>query len=260
MHDEPNEADLHRWLDGELTPEEAERVERYLDRNEAARARLSDYARNEEILRAAYMEGATDEPSPEIEALADRLGERLDSYRRRGRLGALFPALAACVTAFVAGAASYPAMEAYLPWRVPAVVETAARAHEILELANPIEMRAAESGELDDRVARHVGADVDVPDLASVGFRLVGGRLLSGVEGPLAQIVYEDAAGARLTLYVSGAETVEAEEITVVALDELTAGYWKAAQLAYSVVANMDAETLRQVAIEISAAADDPRS
>jgi anti-sigma factor RsiW len=38
--------------------------------------------------------------------------------------------------------------------------------------------------------------------LRDQGFTLLGGRLLPGDEGPLAQLMYESAAGERLTLTV----------------------------------------------------------
>jgi anti-sigma factor RsiW len=40
-----------------------------------------------------------------------------------------------------------------------------------------------------------------VPDLAAVGFRLMGGRLLPAEDGPAAQLMYENGKGDRLTLY-----------------------------------------------------------
>jgi anti-sigma factor RsiW len=42
-----------------------------------------------------------------------------------------------------------------------------------------------------------------VPKLAPLGYELVGGRLLSGTQGPVAHFMYQDARGQRLTLYVS---------------------------------------------------------
>jgi anti-sigma factor RsiW len=41
------------------------------------------------------------------------------------------------------------------------------------------------------------------PKLAPLGYELVGGRLLSGPQGPVAHFMYQDSRGQRLTLYVS---------------------------------------------------------
>jgi len=46
------------------------------------------------------------------------------------------------------------------------------------------------------------------PHLQSLGYALDGGRLLPGDKGPVAQFMYHDSAGAKLTLYLSNEITV----------------------------------------------------
>jgi len=41
-----------------------------------------------------------------------------------------------------------------------------------------------------------------VPYLGNHGYQLVGGRLLPGERGPVAQFMYQEGKGRRLTLYV----------------------------------------------------------
>ncbi len=46
-----------------------------------------------------------------------------------------------------------------------------------------------------------LGRPLVTPDLEPLGYRLMGGRLLAGAAGdPTAQLMYEDAAGARLNV------------------------------------------------------------
>jgi anti-sigma factor RsiW len=52
-------------------------------------------------------------------------------------------------------------------------------------------------------LSKRLGTDLRVPKLVTLGYDLVGGRLLSGPQGPVAQFMYQDARGQRLTLYVS---------------------------------------------------------
>ena len=47
-----------------------------------------------------------------------------------------------------------------------------------------------------------LGTPLHAPQLAPLGYELLGGRLLAAGEGPVAQFMYQNAAGARLTLYV----------------------------------------------------------
>ena len=45
-------------------------------------------------------------------------------------------------------------------------------------------------------------AGLKIPQLTSLGYHLVGGRLLPGNRGPVAQFMFQDGSGQRLTLYV----------------------------------------------------------
>ena len=44
-------------------------------------------------------------------------------------------------------------------------------------------------------LSKRLGRPLVVPDLAAVGFRLMGGRLLPAEDGPAAQFMYETGKG-----------------------------------------------------------------
>ena len=48
-----------------------------------------------------------------------------------------------------------------------------------------------------------MGTEVKPPDLRALGYELIGGRLLPGDKGPVAQFMFGGAKGERLTLYVT---------------------------------------------------------
>lgn len=52
-------------------------------------------------------------------------------------------------------------------------------------------------------LSKRLGTEVKPPGLKAVGYELIGGRLLPGDSGPVAQFMYHDATGQRLTLYVT---------------------------------------------------------
>ena len=81
----------------------------------------------------------------------------------------------------------------------------AARAHAVYapEVRHPVEVDAKEQEHLVKWLSKRLGLTLKVPVLAPEGFELLGGRLLPGPEGPVAQFMYQDSAGKRLTLYVS---------------------------------------------------------
>ena len=81
----------------------------------------------------------------------------------------------------------------------------AARAHLVYspEVRHPVEVEAKEHDHLVKWLSKRLGLQLKVPVLATEGFELLGGRLLPGADGPVAQFMYQDATGKRLTLYVT---------------------------------------------------------
>lgn len=64
----------------------------------------------------------------------------------------------------------------------------------------PVEVWANEEKGLVTWLTRRLGVQAHAPDLNSVGFALVGGRLVAGHERPTALLMYENAEKQRLTL------------------------------------------------------------
>jgi anti-sigma factor RsiW len=67
----------------------------------------------------------------------------------------------------------------------------------------PVEVAADQEQQLVAWLSKRLGAPVHAPHLAALGYELIGGRLLPGERGPVAQFMYQDGAGQRLTLYVT---------------------------------------------------------
>jgi len=87
---------------------------------------------------------------------------------------------------------------------VPAFVRRAAIAHAtfVPEIRHPVEVGADQEQHLITWLSKRLGTRLRVPSLETVGYSLVGGRLLPGEKGPVAQFMYQTAQGRRLTLYV----------------------------------------------------------
>jgi len=71
------------------------------------------------------------------------------------------------------------------------------------EVRHPVEVGADQQEHLVAWLSKRLGAPLHTPQLQSLGYELIGGRLLPGQSGPVAQFMYHDAGGQRLTLYVS---------------------------------------------------------
>ncbi len=187
--------DLHAYADGKLTPERAAEVEAYLERHPAAPAEVADVRRINAALKGAF-DGVLDEPIPsaQVAAVLDR--------RPRFALPA-----AAAVAGMILGAGLTWFTQAQAPAEQLALAElaeksTAAYVVYAPEVRHPVEVAASESDHLSAWLSNRMNMSFHIPRLGDLGFDLVGGRLMVGDASPAALLMYENAQGRRLVLYV----------------------------------------------------------
>jgi anti-sigma factor RsiW len=87
-----------------------------------------------------------------------------------------------------------------------ALATRAARAHLVYasEVRHPVEVAANERDHLVKWLSKRLDTDLKLPMLSEAGYELLGGRLLPGPDGPVAQFMYQDSSGKRITVYVTG--------------------------------------------------------
>lgn len=87
---------------------------------------------------------------------------------------------------------------------LPGIVKRAAVAHAVYspEVRHPVEVAADQEQHLVTWLSKRLGVKVQAPKLDEAGLALVGGRLLPGENGPVAQFMYQSQNGRRLTMYV----------------------------------------------------------
>jgi anti-sigma factor RsiW len=127
----------------------------------------------------------------------------------------------------------------------------AARAHLVYapEVRHPVEVDAKEQEHLVKWLSKRLALDLKVPLLASEGFELLGGRLLPGPEGPVAQFMYQDGAGKRLTLYVSKPNRSDTLSAFRFAQEgPVSVFYWIDRDCGYALSGELDRATLTRVA------------
>lgn len=191
------EDELHAYVDGELPADRRSAVEDWLATHPDDDARVAAWRSIGEAVRARY--GAVaDEPVP---ARLDL--NRLKRVPPRWMMGAAAAVLAAFIAGgsigwFAHGAAAAPVMRD----AAETLSDEAIAAHRLYigEVRHPIEVRADES-HLIPWLSRRLGTALKAPDFSDFGLRLMGGRLLPGIEGPAALFMYENGNGERFTLY-----------------------------------------------------------
>ncbi len=128
----------------------------------------------------------------------------------------------------------------------------AARAHVVYspEVRHPVEVDAKEHDHLVKWLSKRLDYPLKVPALSGEGFELLGGRLLPGGEGqPVAQFMYQDAGGKRLTLYVSRSKKGDAVTAFRFAREgNVSVFYWIDDDCGYALSGEVDKPTLARVA------------
>ncbi|MEO7742548.1 MAG: anti-sigma factor [Usitatibacter sp.] len=159
---------------------------------------------------------------------------------------------------FVAGAAlggslamlnGTPAPAGTLPGAAMAV--RAARAHAIYasEVRHPVEVDASQQDHLVKWLSKRLGLELKAPVLSGEGYDLLGGRLLPGPDGPVAQFMYQEPGGKRLTLYVT--RRSRAEQVTAFrfALEgSVSVFYWIDRDSGYALSGDIDKTALARLA------------
>jgi len=201
---------INALVDGRLPPAQQVELEAQLANDTAAQDTLQAWKAQREALRAMHRP-LLEEAIPDALLAAARRGEagrrQVGQWQRWGGMAA------AVMLAFGVGWLSHgklggaPASQQLASARTGAAqsfVHQASLAHAVFspEVRHPVEVTAAQQDHLVQWLSKRVGRPLKVPVLATEGYELVGGRLLSGDGGARAQFMFQNATGLRLTLYL----------------------------------------------------------
>jgi len=239
------EADFHAYVDGALPEARRAEVEGYLAaRPQEAECVQAYRQQNEELHR--LFDPVLDEAVPE------RLQTALTA--RRG-----FPPLRYATVAvwmMLGGVIGWQlgGMQQTKPANSAAFAKRAAIAHAVYspEVRHPVEVGADQETHLVNWLSKRLGAQLKVPHLGDLGYTLVGGRLLPGDNGPVAQFMYQDAKGQRLTLYVrTNAEERRETAFRFAKENNVAVFYWLDGRLGYALSAEIAKDELLRVATAV---------
>jgi anti-sigma factor RsiW len=121
------------------------------------------------------------------------------------------------------------------------------------EQRHPVEVAASQEEHLINWLSKRLNRPLSVPSLQEYGYSLVGGRLLPDEAGPAAQFMYENQAGARLTLYVTGI----ARDETAFRLfrdGNRRTFYWVNDHMGYALSGPISESKLRSIALDVCSA------
>jgi anti-sigma factor RsiW len=240
------EDELHAYVDGELPADRKEAVATWLSEHPEQAATVAAWRAQAESIRARF--GAVAE-----EAVPARL--KLDEIMRQGganrRSLAAFAAAAAVAAFIFGGGVGWFARgaSAASPSGFAAITADALDAYKlyVVEVRHPVEVPGSERAHMTQWLSKRFGTALQVPDLESIGLKLVGGRLLPGPSGEAAAFyMYESASGERFTIYCAKATTPESA-LRYKSEERSAAFYWVDDKVAYVVSGPADREKLEKV-------------
>lgn len=188
------EEDLHAYVDGLLPERRRAEVESFLADNPKEAERVRAYQKQKEALRALF-DPVLDEPIPP---------QLLHPKRLWSWPVVRYAAIVAWITLGGALGWALRGADSRKLDEPNGFARQAAIAHAVYspEVRHPVEVGRDQEEHLVAWLSKRVGAPLKPPHLSELGFDLVGGRLLPGNRGPVAQFMYQDEKGQRLTLYV----------------------------------------------------------
>ncbi|WDR04825.1 anti-sigma factor [Devosia rhodophyticola] len=217
---------LMAFADGQLSPADSAAVRIYLETHADAAAEVALLQRQRDAIATLYAPAAA-EPVPARLRVQRLAAEQSRHHNVRVR----WAAAAIILVGLGLGAGWFG--RAYLdrsPSANDQLMASAVYAHNIFvaEKRHAVEVVAAEQDHLVSWLSNRLATPIGTPDLTGEGFFLVGGRLLPGdpKTGRAAQIMYENAAAERVTVYITAAVRGQGDVYENARFDQTEALFW----------------------------------
>lgn len=243
--DPVTEADLHAYVDRQLSEERRAQIEACLAEDPEIRERVQRYQELNQSLRTHFAP-VLDEPTP----------ERL--LRWAPARSGFYPRSVAAVAGWllvggVVGAAlQYGLASRPLPMIEVDLIRPAAFAHVVYtpDKRHPVEITADQEAHLVGWLSKRLHTEIRAPNLSELDYHLVGGRLLPSTNRMAAQFMYENAAGKRVTLYVrTGAWQNRETAFRYAREDGVGVFYWVDGEMGYAVSGDTEKQELFRIAM-----------
>jgi anti-sigma factor RsiW len=191
--------ELHAFADNQLPPERAQEIAEVLAREPALAGRVSEIKRQNALLRDA-LDPWLGEPLPRKLLHASSHPPARSLWRR------LRAPLAVAATLVIGVALGWYGREEMLRLDGTPITfsRQAALTHALYaaDQNRPVEVWATDEQRLVTWLSKRINFPLRAPDLNSLGFSLVGGRLVAGNEKPAALFMFENAEKQRISLLV----------------------------------------------------------
>lgn len=249
--------ELMAYADGQLGPEAAAIVEARIAEDPEAQATIEAWATQRAEIRALATALDTGPASLRTAALERELAKALQRQGWRARVAPpQLRRLAASVALVALGWSGHWAYSlATGSAAYPGYVAEGIGAHQVFahDREYPVEFAAADTGAAMGWISAKLERTLAHPALEPLGLELVGTRMLGTREGPLAQFIYEDDNGNRLSLIVAPhPEGRRTAPLRYAGEGDQRVGYWSDTRLDYALVGRAGDLDIREVAAEVA--------
>lgn len=248
------ESDLHAFVDGLLDPNRRAEVEAWLADHPEDAARVTDWQAQNTGIHALFANGCEARP------------DDMRLFVSRSTLPARFPGsrllqAAAALALFVSGIAVGQFAPPFLRQdERGGDIETVAidlpqqsRSAFLIyasEVRHPVEVGADEQAHLATWLGKRLDLPFHIPDLTALDLELIGGRLVPVSGKPGALLMYEDAAGRRITVMIGRNDENRSTSFRYASDGGIETFYWIDGPVGYAVSGEVPRERLQQIADE----------
>ncbi|MDH4985675.1 anti-sigma factor [Aminobacter anthyllidis] len=218
--------DIHLALDGELPEDERAAYQMWLEANPDMKAKSLRYAADNAALRNLFV-GVLEEPVP------SRLEAAVNGDGPKRKEAAQWWRMAAAATLLIAGGlGGYLAGASGIGFGSDdddRMAELAIAAHQTFaaDKNRPVEVDGSDQAYLTGWLSKRTGLTLVAPDLTKNGFELLGGRLVPANGTTAALMLYADAEGNRISVYVTTEGTERSKGTYTLASGGPEAVYWQ---------------------------------
>lgn len=253
MEREVTDTDLLAYVDGQLSPDERTRIEAYLATHADKAAEVAHWQRQNEALETLFAPAGNEPVPARLLPAAIARGNAANSNFRWSQVAA------AVVLVVLGGAIGWAGRDVVTPTEAASdvLIQSAVTAHSLYvnENRHAVEVAADDRDHLVSWLSSRVTQPITPPDLAAEGFVLVGGRLLPPTENattsPAAQLMYENAALERVTVYITSALPDRATVAEFTSRAALDAFYWSNDRITCTVVGDLPEAEMQTVAKKV---------
>jgi anti-sigma factor RsiW len=240
------DADLHAYIDDQLTVQRRIAVEAFLSGHPERAAQMMSDLRGRDELRLALAEQGVFE-RPATHELARRLSRALARDVQLGRLRRIAAVLAFMAVGWFGHAAfgSLGISESMASAAPPAYVEDATRAHRTALVRAAMHSQPVQPNY--DREEIRSATAIIVPDLPK-GWKVLDVQIFPSTYGPSVEMAINADSLGTLSLFAVRPGDFNVRSTTVAAENDVTAVYWQLGEVAYALVGKAESRALEDAA------------